>query len=237
MLKIQEHLYGILTYGGYLNYYVIASGDALAVIDIGLGKGDVNRLERELAAHNWSLEQVQYILITHAHPDHIGGLAELQRRCNAHTCAGRLDAPVVRGDQISPTANLSELSWFLRPIARAMANTPPRAPARVDRELSDGDTLDEVLPGLQVVGLPGHSYGQVGYWLPESRTLIGGDVMMRMPWRLTMPLRAPSPDWGEVKRSIFKVAGMNVETLCLGHGRPIIGGAAAHIQKLVSRIS
>lgn len=94
-------------------------------------------------------------------------------------------------------------------------------PARVDVELDDGDSLDQVLPGMQVVYLPGHSYGQVGYYIPQDKLLIGGDVMMHFFGSLRMPLRFVSPDWTAVKASIRKVAEMDIDILCLGHGKVI----------------
>lgn len=105
MKKITDNVYGVLTRFSYLNLYVIADGDKLSVIDMMLGKGDIDTLEKELASAGWSLENVQNILITHAHPDHIGGLAELQRRCNATTHAHRIDAMVIRAEKESEMAN------------------------------------------------------------------------------------------------------------------------------------
>ncbi len=237
MQQISDNVYGILTKLSYLNYYVIINGDAVTVIDVGVSKGDAARVEKELTAHGYTLDQVKHILITHNHPDHVGGLAVLQARTNATLCVHRLDAPQVRGEENQRVAHLEELGFFTRMMAKQMMKAPLPPPARVDKELQDDDKLDDVLPGLTVVHLPGHSYGQVGYWLPEKRLLIGGDVMMRMPWGLRMPLRAPSPDWNAAKRSIKRVADMDVDILCLGHGQPYLGGAVAHIRKFADTIT
>ncbi len=237
MEKITDNVYGVLTKMKYLNYYVIVHGDVLSVVDIGVSNGDVDTLEKSLQAHNWSLEQVKHILITHAHPDHIGGLLELQRRTQAHTYVHRLDAPVIRGEKVGPVANPDELGFIGRLILRMVRNQTPPPPARVDTDLNGDETLNQVLPGLQVVHLPGHSYGHCGFWIPESCLLFGGDAMMRYLGSLRMPLRAPSPDWQAVKESIRKVAELNVDILCLGHGAPMIGNAHADIQQLANQLS
>ncbi len=234
MQKIAENIYGIFTRGGFLNYYVIANGDTLTVVDIGMSAEDVDRLELELGEHGWSIDNVRYVLITHAHYDHVGGLAELQRRANVHTCAHRLEAPVIRGEQAAAYANPAELGFF----NRLMLNSVPRSsatPARVDRELTDGDTLDDILPGLLAVHLPGHTYGNMGYWLPESRAFIAGDTVMRF-LGLRMPFRMASPDWEEAKLSVKKLAEMDVDILCMTHGKPIIGGAGAQIRALADKL-
>ena len=222
MEKISEHVYGILTRGQFLNMYLIVNGDNLALIDTAMGAGDIDTVEKELREFGWSLSNIKNILITHAHPDHIGGLAALQKRVNAHTYVHRLDAPVVRGASPQVMAPLNELNFLWRMIAPAMANVK-MPPARVDTEFQDGDELSEVLEGLKVVHLPGHSYGHSGFWLEKEGVLIGGDVMMNFPWGLSFPIRAPSPDWAGVKDSIRKVREMNPPILGLGHGKVVHG--------------
>lgn len=218
MKKITENVYGMLTLGGNMNLYVIANGDSLTVVDTILGARDINRLEKELGTQGWTWDNVKHILITHAHPDHIGGLPELQKRTNATTYAHRIDAAVIRGEQDTNFAPAEELSPIFRMIRNRLAVERVLPIARVDVDLSDGDVLDAILPGLTVVHLPGHSYGQVGYYIPKDKLLIGGDVMMRMFGSLRMPIRLVSPDWKGVKASIRRVADMDVEILCLGHG-------------------
>lgn len=221
MQKLTENVYAIYRFFGYLNQYVIVNDEVITVVDMMLGKPDVDNLEQELKTHGWSLDDVQHLLITHAHPDHIGGLEAFQERSNATTYAHRLDAQVIRGETDSAVANPDELGWFNRMLSQQISQRAQPEPARVDVDLGDGDVLDTVLDGLQVIHLPGHSHGQVGFYIPHQKLLIGGDVMMRFFGSLWMPIRSVSPDWTAVKQSIRRVAELDVEILCLGHGKPI----------------
>jgi glyoxylase-like metal-dependent hydrolase (beta-lactamase superfamily II) len=178
------------------------------------------------------MEQIQNILITHAHPDHIGGLAALQERVNAHTAIHRLDAPVVTGSQDIPREKPEKLGFFGR-IIHNLGSRAVMPPARIDTELNGGEVLVDVLPGLEVVHLPGHSYGQCGFWLPDKKLLIGGDVLMNLPWGIQPPIRAFSPDWDEVFVSIRKVADLAPEILCLGHGAIVRGNIRDKIAHLL----
>jgi len=108
--------------------------------------------------------------------------------------------------------------------------------ARVDREVNDGDVLDEIQPGATVVHLPGHSHGHIGLLLPQAGVLIGGDVLMRLPWGLVLPLRPASPDWASVKDSIRKAAGLPFRHLLLGHGAPLLHTAKEAVQAFAARL-
>lgn len=234
MQVISDSVSGILTQFAFMNFYVIDLGESLAVVDTGTGKGHIDRLESDLNAQGRAITEVEHILITHCHPDHMGGLAELQRRTNAHTYAHRLDAAVIRGERAQIYADPGELRGFARWLAPMVTGMAPATPARVDSHVEDGDRIEAV--GATVVHLPGHSYGQVGFLLAAQKLLLGGDVVIVTPFGVRMPIRAASPDWEAAKRSIKRVAALEIETLCVGHGRPIVGGAAAAVGKLAARL-
>lgn len=237
MRHVADCVYGVPMYAGFLNLYVLDTGAGLAVVDTGISAGSIDRLDKALARRGRSLADVRHIFITHGHADHVGGLAALQARTNALTYAHRLEAPAIRGETTLRAADPADLRGVQRLIAARMARMEPAVYGRVDVEVEDGQSLDAVLPGLRVVHLPGHSDGQVGYYLADSRVLIGGDVMGRFPWGLGMPLRGPSPDWQAAEESVRKAAVMDVLVLCLGHGRPLVGSAAQPADQAIARLA
>lgn len=233
MLKqLTPHVYVIPSRFGYVNMYLIINSEQLTLIDTGLA-GDADLIENVLQEAGYTWEHVQHILITHAHPDHIGALAAVQQRTNAHTYVHRLDAPVTRGEDAQVLANPDSLSGLDKFMYSMVSNAPQTQPARVDTGLQDGDTLDAIINGLQVVRLAGHSYGQVGYYLPDEGILIAGDVVMNLPFGITKPFRFVSPDWDAVHESIQRVIDLNPQILALGHGAPIQGNVATCLQKFV----
>ena len=146
----------------------------------------------------------------------------------------QIEAPIARGDTPMVNAKTDNLSPVYKLMAKVMPSKNP-FPARVDVEVKEGDCIGSY---FEVVELPGHSYGQSGLWWPEKRLLIGGDVMMYLPiFGLTKPLRPATPDMPLAIQSIQKVAGMQVETLALGHGKPIKGGTHAKIQRFAQKLS
>ena len=235
MRQIVPGVYCIPFWFGYLNIYIVETPHGLALIDTGTGARAIDRVAAGLQSIGRRLEDVRHVLITHAHFDHTGGLAPLQQRIAVQTYAHRREALVIQGEQpptFAPREELSGLPWL-------MSYTiihPSMPPSVVNVRVSDGDTLDEVLPGLQVVELIGHSYGHVGYYWPQRGVLFGGDVMMRYPWGLRMPLRSPTPDWNAARTAIKRVAEMDFDVLCLGHGRPIEENAAAVVRQFAERL-
>lgn len=216
----------------FINAYIVEHSDGLLWIDTGTTPAYINGAIKELKALGYSLEDVRQILITHAHPDHNGGLAYLQTMTNAPTYAHHFESLVIRGEIRTPFASPESLNAFWRFVRNRLASTPPTAPARADYILKEGDAMPD---GWQVLELPGHSPGQIGLWHSDKRALIAGDVMMRMPWGLVLPLRPVTPDMDEAKRSVKRVAELNVNTLCLGHGTPIRTGAAPIIEAFAGK--
>jgi glyoxylase-like metal-dependent hydrolase (beta-lactamase superfamily II) len=239
MEKIQNHIYRIkgLLMG---NVYVIEASDGLTIVDTSK-PGSVSQIEKSLNRGGYQLSDIKRILITHAHWDHFGSLSELQALTGAKVYAHhRYESEVIRGEKTARFASPSQLGGFdrfvykywLKPMRSSQLGVP------VHYELTEGDRLDEVLPGFEVIDLPGHSPGHCGFWSEDQRILIGGDILMNLPTDyLTLPLIAATPDLVEAKQSVRKIDAMNVKTLCLGHGRPLTRNTAEKIHMFVNNLN
>ncbi|MDB6077762.1 MAG: Zn-dependent hydrolase, glyoxylase, partial [Akkermansiaceae bacterium] len=99
-------------------------------------------------------------------------------------------------------------------------------PVRVDREIKDGDLLPVVDGGLEVIHVPGHCSGQVALrWERHGGVLFAADACVNQSKEMEW---APSyEDLEEGRRSLRKLAGLEFEVACFGHGAPIVGGAKA----------
>jgi glyoxylase-like metal-dependent hydrolase (beta-lactamase superfamily II) len=89
----------------------------------------------------------------------------------------------------------------------------------VDTVVRDGDVLP-YMGGLQVIHTPGHTPGSISLLLAKSGVLIVGDTIINNKDRLSrpLPLRA---DRDESERSLQKLAQLDFDVYCFGHGPPL----------------
>lgn len=219
------------------NVYLFKSKQGLVLIDTSV-VGSLGRLEAQLQRNNFNPKDISHILITHAHVDHVGGLAEIQAATNAEVWVPEIDAPFVRSGEHPLYPESSTLSLQDRMIGNfiSLFVGKEQPPAPVHRELKNGETLNELWEGLECIHLPGHSPGHSGFYFSQERVLIGGDIMMNTMPNLTRPLATFTTDMKQADKSILQVAKMNVSTLGIGHGEPLIGNASQSIQKLATKI-
>ena len=100
-------------------------------------------------------------------------------------------------------------------------------PATVDRRLKDGDIIP-VLGGLVVVGLPGHSPGNIGLYCPSQKLLFSSDTLRMKGDDFIKPLNYDAEKAMSLE-SIKKMGCLNYEIMLSGHDKPIMAGAAKKV--------
>ncbi len=215
----------VFTFTGLIagRVYALQDSDGLTLVDASINNaGDKILAQLQQAGHKPS--DVKRILITHAHPDHVGSLPKLKQATGAEIWCHPLEKPVIEGKQaiVRPPSGIRPPSVTFPPIS-------------VDRTLNENETLP-ILGGLQVIYTPGHAPGHSSFWQPERRLLITGDVVFYLFNRMTQPLAALTADAQENKRSIKKLVALKPDTMLFGHGHPIIGEAAPTLEAFARRI-
>lgn len=122
---------------------LIRMGRRLVLVDAGYGPAGHGVVRESLALVGVSPDDITDILITHAHPDHVGGLVDAQGRSAFPKAAIRMSAK----------------EWaFMKSEADARAIV-----AAVGAQVRTFEPGRPVLPGILPLALPGHTPGQVGY--------------------------------------------------------------------------
>jgi len=180
-------------------------GDDITLIDAGM-RGSLSRLHAGIAALGRSPQEIRRFVVTHAHPDHIGGAFGAEILLHP--------ADRVRSRRLNAGALARRLSWL--PITT---------------DLADGDLLP-VLGGLRVIHAPGHTPGTVCLVAERDGLLFCGDAL----WRDDRgSLRPPNPYWSEdlclARESAAKLGPLAVDTILFAH-RPPLARAARALREL-----
>ena len=232
-MSTSEVVTGIAQIGlGFVSAFVIRGEGGPSLVDCGL-RTHLGRVRSALSDAGGA-DRLRHVVITHHHRDHIGPLGEVVTEAT-EVWAHPADAVVIRGVRPSPSPD--SRSTLERAVFRAMDRVGPQAPpARVDHELTDGQEIP-IGDGVIAYHTPGHTAGHVSFLMPSKRVLFVGDAAANYFGRLGPPFGLSSEDHAEVRRSIAKIAALDFDIACFGHGRVLKGGAAAAFRRLAEKVA
>ena len=202
----------------------LVEGDRLALVDSGL-RWNPRTVLRYIESLGRKPEELDLVLATHSHPDHTSGAQAIRRRTGAEVVAHAYDTRKHSDHQVS----LSYMGVFtsLRVPLPFLRYTP------VDRAVADGDVLD-VLGGIRVIHTPGHTPGSVCYLLEGRGVLFSGDTLVSNGTAISRSVPFPGSNRSHYRESLKRLAGMEFDTLCGGHGAPLVGGASERLRELMA---
>jgi len=213
--------------GGGTNLYVIAEQE-LTLIDTGLPgsyAGIVNFVRRI----GRSVDDIGSIIITHNHIDHIGAVQDLRRFTDIKVFTHRAGLAESDTDPSYPEG----LRRLLRiPFLHRVRRHFVLESEDVDVQLDGGEVL-KPLGGLRVVLTPGHTPGSICLYAPEQKLLFVGDALQRRRKKLRLPAKMVSTDMVEAIASVKKMAELDLEIICFGHGHPLFEDARGRLAVLV----
>lgn len=223
---VTEHVYVVKTGDGAV--FLIVQPDGLTLIDAGF-PGTAGLLEEAAHAMGRRLKDIHDVLMTHCHPDHAGGLAEIQRATGAKVWMHRDDAALIRtGECWRPfevAPGEENRTFFDQVIPHAPKTIEP---VLVDEELLSGQEIP-VAGGVKALGTPGHSLGHLVFlWPGDGGVVFMGDAARNVDDLVLSPIYE---DLAEGVRSLSMLGGQEFEVACFAHGEPIIGGAAERFRR------
>jgi glyoxylase-like metal-dependent hydrolase (beta-lactamase superfamily II) len=207
--------------------FVLAE-ERLTLIDAGM-VGSRRTIERQLGRLGRSLAELERIVCTHGHPDHIGGVNELVRD----------------RDDVEVLIHPADLAGLHLPLRQALGRSPDgggrrgrliqyltRVPANCT-PIEDGALLP-LLGGLRVVHTPGHTPGSICLYAERLRLLFTGDVLQVIRGRLTFASWFFSHDYAGAMASVGRLAELEVDTIAFSHYPPWTENATGALRELAA---
>jgi hydroxyacylglutathione hydrolase len=130
--------------------------DRLLVVDPG------EEAERILAAVEAGGAEIEAILLTHCHFDHIGAVAPVAKASGAPVYCPEVEVPIL--------ADITKFTW---------PEFGPYESYEADNTVSGGETLELAGLELDVISTPGHSPGHVTYSVRGADAIFSGDVLFQ----------------------------------------------------------
>lgn len=225
-----------LVTGTDVNWVLLADGADVTLIDTGEPR-DLPRVLYSLERIGRSLGDVRSILLTHGHPDHIGGVEALRVDSGAPVRLLTDEVPNARGQAIEEASRLEILRAAWRPQVLAWVVRITRAGATRVRRLTEVTSFEPGSAPLDVPGhpipvpTPGHTSGHCAFHLPDRGVLIAGDALITAHpvARTTGPQLCPrmfNHNEAETLGSLQALAALAADVVLPGHG-PMYRGCPA----------
>jgi glyoxylase-like metal-dependent hydrolase (beta-lactamase superfamily II) len=212
----------------------------LTLVDAGPNSGSsLDELERQLSAHGHRIEDLELVILTHQHIDHLGLVGIVAARSGAEVAAIDVAVPFVENysaeagadDEFSTQIMLrhgipGDVVEALRAVSAAFRAWGGKA--SVSRVLHEGDTIELAERTLQVSYRPGHSPTDTIFLDPDRRMLLAADHLLKHISSNPLISRLP----GETERpqslvvyleSLRRTREMDVGLVLPGHGEAFEG--------------
>lgn len=227
---------------GYLNAYLIRGGNGYTLVDSGWPTQEtLDVLIKELGAINLNLQDITSIVITHAHPDHLGLAGKIRELSKAEIIMHELEA-----SHITPEHWKADTQWWDWLLANGMLEEDVLKlqerdwgredflwRVQPDRMVSGGEKLSLDSADLEVIWSPGHSVGHICLYEPARKILFSGDhILPVITPNVSLFARSAANPLGSYIDSLKKMERLEVELVLPGHEH-IFGNFRERVQQIL----
>jgi glyoxylase-like metal-dependent hydrolase (beta-lactamase superfamily II) len=165
-------------------------------------------------------KSLNIILVTHAHYDHIGGIARIQKSTGAPVAVHESDMKSLRSGSTylgTPKAG----GRIIKPLVPVLEKLAPVDGVHAENSFADREMLiiDEMR--IEVIHTPGHTSGSCCFMV-NNEILFTGDLLSSTGGLHRQRLFAV--DWNDIDKSIAKIKNFTPKKIYPGHGSAPVSG-------------
>ncbi len=195
---------------GFSSNVFLVSSDEDFIVDAGLG--DMERILSRVREHSM---EIQRIILTHRHIDHVGNAGELSRELDAPLYAPPKEAQSLR-ERDDGSILASDFGIDFSPL---------------DVEILD----DKKYCGFDIITTPGHTEGSIALYHRDKGILMSGDTVFANGGAGRTDL--PTGNRDQLVDSISRLNELEVESLYPGHQSVVQKNAQSHIQMALNNLN
>jgi glyoxylase-like metal-dependent hydrolase (beta-lactamase superfamily II) len=203
---------------GFVHVFLL-KGQKNVLIDAGV-PGQIERLTRGLVISNTQLNEIDLLLLTHGHFDHIGLAREIVERSGAQTAIHAREKSWLESG-ISPyPPGVTLWGRFLMSLMKLAPKMSVPA-TKVDIVLGNDDfSLEAYGIPARVIYTPGHTMGSMSVLMESGEAIVGDLAMSAKFLRLTPGMPIFAEEMGLIKPSWKKLLDLGAKTIYPAHGKP-----------------
>ncbi len=229
----------------FTNAYVVEGSRGSILIDCGWDSSEaIWAFREELRGERLSFEDINWVVVTHVHPDHFGLASKLRELCGAKIIMHKADAELVKSRYVDYRKLADDTEAMLVSFgvpadeAREMRTASAWAAQYVtaadpDVVVEDGDTVSNGTFQLDVLHTPGHTPGHLCLYDPRKKRLFCGDTLLfdAIPHVGIDPQSGDNPA-GEYIESLEYLGQKSVSFVFPGHG-PVFNGLIIRTEEIL----
>ena len=221
----------------YTNWFIVEDGGRVTVVDAGV-PSSWELLQDVLPRLGRSLGDIEAIVLTHAHFDHVGFAERARRHLGVPVYVHENDVPLTSHPWRYDHERHRSVYLATKPRALPIVATFLRHrafwPLPVQEVVRYEDGVLPVPGAPRVVFTPGHTHGHCALHLPDRDAVIAGDALVTLdPYTgrrgPRLVARAATVDSERNLRSLAALAATGARTVLVGHGEPWTGGVEAAV--------
>ena len=204
---------------GKSNAYLVSSSGLVLLIDTGCSK-NLDPLEQALILNKHQFTDIDYIIVTHSHYDHVEHLAEIKEKSGAKIVAHR-DAVdnLKKGHTPFPKGTMLPFKIISNTGNRFFSSGGRFTPVEPDIVIEDDYDLSTPEFSVNIIHTPGHTSGSICVIINNESAIVGDTLFNVIPGTVYPPF---ANDENELIKSWKKLLDTGCSVFYPGHGKPFL---------------
>lgn len=234
-MKIAKDIYLVgsgeirLSHPNDCHVYLIDGGGELALVDGGVGLAPDMILDN-IKEDGFNINNVKYILLTHAHSDHANGAGKIRKALGCAILATKEEAWLAKNGDDFQLGLVAAKRDACYPQDFHFDNY------KVDQIIEDNEEITVGKYKLRIIVVPGHRTGHACYLMSRDgyTILFSGDTVFRKG--MISLLNCPGSSLKEYRENIEKLSNLSVDALLPGHKLWTLKDGQNHINLAIQRL-